>query len=104
MLLRILFAIAALGAALSARTFDVREFGAKGDFVANDTAMIQAAIDACHKAGGGMVLVPAGRYISGTLELRSNVNLHLDNGATIFVSLRKEDYQASRSHGANRGH
>lgn len=87
-----------------AATFDILQHGAKGDMKTNDAPAIQAAIDACHKAGGGTVLVPAGRYLSGTVELKSNVTLHLDNGAGIYASRRKEDYRASTAHGANRGH
>jgi polygalacturonase len=52
-----------------ARVHNVRDHGAKGDGVTLDTAAIQAAIDACHAARGGTVLVPAGDFLSGTLEL-----------------------------------
>src|SRR5690349_1474944 len=54
-----------------ARVYDIREFGAKGDGTTLDTTAIQAAIDACHGARGGIVLVPAGDFLSGTLELKS---------------------------------
>ena len=81
---------------LAAREYDVRQFGAKGDFQTNDRAAIQAAIDACNHDGGGTVNVPAGRYFSGGLLLRSHVILHLDAGATIFASRKKEDYPPQR--------
>lgn len=56
--------------------FDVKAYGAAGDGVADDTAEIQAAIDACAAAGGGTVYVPPGNYlISGTLNLSSGVYL-----------------------------
>jgi hypothetical protein len=57
--------------------FNIRQFGAVGDCTRLDTAAIQAAIDACGKNAGGTVLVPAGRYLIGTLLMKSNVTLHL---------------------------
>jgi hypothetical protein len=101
----LLWLLAAISSpALAARNYDVRDFGAKADFQTNDGPAIQAAIDACHKAGGGTVVVSAGRYLSGTIELRTNVTLHLEPGATIFGSRNREHYQGSKAHGANRGH
>jgi polygalacturonase len=71
---------------------DVRRFGAKGDCVTKDTKAIQAAIDACHRAGGGTVLLPAGTFLSGSLHLKSGVELHLEHGATLLGSPDKADY------------
>jgi len=65
------------------RTFNVRSYRAKGDGRTLDTAAIQAAVDACSRAGGGHVLFPAGRYLSGTIDLRSKVALWLEAGATL---------------------
>ncbi len=56
------------------------------------TAAIQAVLDTCSANGGGTVFVPAGTYETGTLTLRSNVTLHLDNGAVLRGSPRIEDY------------
>lgn len=67
------------------KKFSVRDFGAKGDGAADDTKALQAAIDAASKAGGGMVEVPAGNYVSGPLHLASKLNLHLDTGATLTM-------------------
>ncbi len=67
----------------AANIFNIRSHGAKGDGAAPDTAAIQSAIDACRDAGGGQVLLPAGRYLSGTIHLRSGVTLHLDVGARL---------------------
>lgn len=67
--------------------YDITAYGAKGDGKTLDTKAIQAAIDACHAAGGGRVVVPEGRvYRSGTLILRSNVELHLEHAAVIRAS------------------
>ena len=57
---------------------------AKGDAVTDCTADIQRQIDACSAAGGGMVRVPAGTYLTYTLNLKSNVELHLDPGCTLL--------------------
>jgi hypothetical protein len=72
---------------------NVCDYGAAGDGRAIDTAAFQKAIDACASAGGGTVLVPAGRaFRCGTFRLKSHVNLHLEGGALILGSGRKEDY------------
>jgi polygalacturonase len=72
--------------------FDVRAFGATGDGKTLDTAALQAAIDACHRAGGGTVRVPPGTYLASPFEVRSSVTLHLEAGSTILGSPRLEDY------------
>ncbi len=72
--------------------FNVTRFGAVGDGRNLDTEAIQSAIDACTKSGGGNVILPAGTYLSGTLILRDNVNLHLQEGATLLGSTNLEDY------------
>ena len=76
------------------RVFDVRGFGARGDGATKDTAAIQAAIDAAAKAGGE-VLLPPGTYLSGSVYLKSGVDFHLAEGATLKGSPDKEDYCAS---------
>lgn len=76
--------------------YDIRDYGAKGDGKALDTAAIQGAIDACNAARGGMVLIPAGIFMSGTLELKSNVTLHLSAGAKLLGSPKREDYTAGK--------
>ena len=62
---------------------DVTAHGAKPDGTTDCTAAFREAIEACGKAGGGRVVVPRGRFLTGAIRLRSNVNLHLADGATI---------------------
>jgi polygalacturonase len=64
--------------------FNVRAFGALGDGKHLDSPAINQAIEACAKAGGGTVHVPAGTYLSGSIHLQSRINLYLDAGATIL--------------------
>lgn len=80
--------------AVGNRILDVRAFGARGDGTTLDTAAIQAAVDAVHASGGGTVLLPAGTFRSGTVELRSGVTLHLSPGATLLGSPHIADYPA----------
>jgi hypothetical protein len=74
------------------RTFDIRRHGAKGDGVTPDTQAIARAITACARAGGGRVLVPKGTWVTGAIHLKSNVELHLQEGAVLRFSTRPEDY------------
>ena len=69
----------------------ITDFGAVGDGKTLNTAAIQNAIDTCTSAGGGQVIVPAGRFLSGTICLKSNVELHLENGAELISSLDPHD-------------
>lgn len=73
--------------------FHPQEFGALADGVTPDTAAIQQAIEAAHAAGGGTVFFRRGRYLSGSINLRDNVGLHLDRGAVLLGSTNKEDYR-----------
>ena len=74
------------------RQFNIREYGAVGDGEALDTTAIQKAIDDCSEAGGGTVRVPAGRFVVGTVLLKSDVTLSLDYGAEILGSQNLKDY------------
>jgi len=71
---------------------DVTRFGATGDGTTLVTAHLQRAIDACAEGGGGLVLVPPGRYLTGSLSLRSHVQVHLMAGATLLGSVNPQDY------------
>ena len=64
-------------------TLDVRDFGAKGDGISDDTPMLQAAILSCPE--GGRVLVPAGKYVTGPLFLKSRITLEIADGATLLL-------------------
>lgn len=66
--------------------WNVRDYGAVGDGTSLDTAALQAAVDACALAGGGRVVFPPGRYLSGTLFLKSDVTLFLAAGSTLLAS------------------
>jgi polygalacturonase len=65
------------------RSFSVTNYGAVGDAATTNTKQIQNAIDAAAAAGGGVVTVSRGVYLCGPLHLSSNINLHLDVGATL---------------------
>jgi len=66
--------------------YNIKNYGAKGDGKTLDTAAINKAIDAAAKQGGGTVYFPAGIYLSFSIHLKSNITLHLDNGATILAA------------------
>ena len=72
--------------------YNVRNFGAMGNAVHPDAAAINRAISACSGYGGGTVLIPPGKYLCGTVLLKSNVTLHLQKGAEIFGSPHLTDY------------
>jgi len=69
-----------------ARDFDVTAFGAVGDGAADCSPAFRDAIDACARAGGGRVVVPAGVFAAGPIALKSGVDLHVTAGATIRFS------------------
>jgi len=77
-----------------ARVYNIRDFGAKGDGVTLDTAAVQAAIDACTNDQGGTVLVPAGVFVTGTIELKSNVTLHIAAAGKLLGSGDGKQYHA----------
>lgn len=75
------------------RDFHVTDYGAQADSKKNSQVAINDAIDACHDAGGGRVVVPEGKYrVDGPIRLRSNVNLHLAAGSTLLFSTTPSDY------------
>jgi polygalacturonase len=74
------------------RDFVITSFGAVADGTTDATAAIAAAIEACHRDGGGRVVVPAGTFSTGAIHLRSNVNLHVSEGATLLFSTDPAQY------------
>ena len=81
---------------LGAKIYNIRDFGAKGDGATLDTAAVQAAIDACNRDRGGTVLVPAGDFLIGTVELKSNVTLHLSVQGRLLGSTDIAQYHHGR--------
>jgi hypothetical protein len=77
----------------STRLFNIRDHGAAGDGATLDTPSINQAIEACAQAGGGQVRFPPGRYLSGTVHLRSGVTLFFDAGATLVGTTNLALYQ-----------
>ena len=85
--------LAAAALTAEARVYDITDYGAVSDTTRLSTAAVQKAIDSCNAAGGGTVSVPAGNYKIGSIVLRSNVTLNLENGATLYGSTDIADYQ-----------
>src|SRR5262245_49898088 len=80
----------------SSRDLDVRAFGATGQRADNATQAFQRAIDTCTSAGGGTVRVPPGDYTVGMIQLKTNVTLDLEAGATLFLSQENEQFPRGR--------
>ena len=80
---------------LGTRIYNIRDFGARGDGQTLDTAALQSAIDACHRDQGGTVLVPAGVFVIGTVELKSNVTLHLAAQGKLLGTADGRQYHAA---------
>lgn len=74
------------------KNYVITQFGARGDGKALNTQAIQKAIDRAAAAGGGRVVVPAGRFVTGPLQLKSNVELHLAEDAFLLGSIHRMDY------------
>lgn len=75
-----------------AADYNIVNYGAVNDTTKLSTAAVQKAIDACSAAGGGRVVVPTGNYKIGTIILKSNVHMHLEQGATLYGSTDLKDY------------
>jgi hypothetical protein len=78
-------------------TLDITTLGAKGDGQTMNTTFIQQAIDSVASTGGGVVLVPAGKFVTGVIHLRSGVELHLADSAVLEGSTHRTDYGGERA-------
>ena len=78
-------------------TCNAADLGATGRRAESATRALQRAIDACHAKGGGTAYVPPGEYTTGTLELKNNVTLYLEAGATLFLSQDEAEFPVMRA-------
>jgi DNA sulfur modification protein DndE len=78
--------------AIKKDTFNIVSFGAIADGLTLNTTAIAEAIDKCHQRGGGTVLVPKGFWLTGPIQLKSNVNFHVAEGAVVQFSDQPDDY------------
>jgi polygalacturonase len=81
----------------SSTSFNIRDYGARGDGATLDTRALQSALDAAVQIGGGTIFVPAGKYVIGSIFLRDNTTLFLDAGAVLLGSENPADYPVLRA-------
>lgn len=81
------------------KTFFITSYGATGDGKTLNTTAIQDAIDDCHQHGGGTIEIPTGNFVTGTLRLYSNMNLHFSPGASLIGSTSDKDYGYQKDYG-----
>jgi polygalacturonase len=74
------------------KEFSIKDYGAREGGTTKNTEVIAKAIKACHEAGGGRVVVPEGKWLTGAVHLKSNVNLHVVEGAELIFSDDPNDY------------
>ncbi len=79
------------------KVLDITSFGAVGDSITYNTAAIQKAIDSASAAGGGQVLIPPGKFVTGVIQLRSGVELHVSANAVLLGSTKRSDYGTVRA-------
>jgi hypothetical protein len=89
--------------ATAAVELDIQQFGAVADGRTLNTRAVQQAIDKCNQQGGGIVKFPIGEYVCGTIMLKDNVTLQLDEHATLLGSLDIADYRAPDKFRAGNG-
>jgi polygalacturonase len=95
---------AALSLTANAKTYNVRDFGAKGDGVTIDSKAINNAIEAAAKEGGGTIYVPTGEYACYSIRLASHINLYIEQGAKIVAAFptATEGFDAAEENEHNR--
>lgn len=94
-LITLLFLVLVLFQAVNAIDYDITDFGAVKNKIS--TSSIQKTIDVCYENGGGTVIVPSGIFFTGTIFLKSNINLFLSPGAEIRSSENLDDFRDSTS-------
>ena len=77
----------------SSLRYDITKYGAKGDGKTLNTIYIQKTIDECSKSGGGVVVVPEGKFITGAIYLKQGVDLTVEKGGLLKGSFNHSDYQ-----------
>ena len=85
------------------KSFDIETYGARPDGTTLNTRAIQTAIDECHEDGGGVVSCGPGRFLTGSIELKCGVELHLGHGCSLVASTdirHYDDFEAPGFHGA----
>lgn len=82
-----------VASAVNKAMFNVKDYGATGQKADDARPSIQKAIDACAAAGGGTVYFPPGEYTSGSLHLRSHVQIEIEAGATVFALQDPKAYE-----------
>lgn len=81
-----------IASTLSAKEFNILDYGAVADGKTLNTTFIQATIDAAYKIGGGTVHIPKGKFLTGSIQLKSNVILNLSKDAELIGSINPDDY------------
>jgi polygalacturonase len=81
------------------KIYIITNYGANGDGKTLNTTFIQKAIDDCHQHGGGTIEIPTGNFVTGTLQLFSNMNLHFEQGASLIGSTKNNDYGYQKDFG-----
>jgi polygalacturonase len=74
------------------KSFNIAANGAVGDGAKNNATAIQQTIDAADAAGGGRVVIPAGKFVSGPITLRNKIDLHLEKDASLVMSSNADDF------------
>ena len=78
---------------VKAADFNILKYGAIGDGTTLNTIAIQKAIDDCYKTGGGTVIFPEGKFLSGTIVLKDNTTLHFEKNSVLLGSTDLNDYR-----------
>ena len=84
--------------------YNILDYGARGDGETRNTKAINKAVEICNRKGGGTVLIPPGTFVTGTVVMLSNVNLHLEPGAVLIGSSDTSDYLKMKSMLFNEGY